>query len=76
MTRATISIEVEADSARVFSEAPAEERRKLQLLLGLRLRELTKAPVRPLREIMDEIGTQAEARGMTPDLLESLLDDE
>ena len=76
MATATISIEVDADTARVFSEAPAEERRKLQLLLGLRLRELTAGPTRPLKEIMDEIGTRAEARGLTPEVLESLLHDE
>ncbi len=70
---ATISIEVDADAARAFAEAPAEERRKLQLLLSLRLRELTAGPTRPLKEIMDEIGAQAEARGLTPEVLESLL---
>lgn len=76
MMRTTISIEVEADSARAFFEAPVNERRKLQLLLDLRLRELTTTPVRPLQEVMDEIGTQAEARGLTPERLESLLDGE
>jgi len=73
MPTATISIEVDADSARAFSEASAEERRKLQLLLNLRLRELTAAPARPLKEIMDEIGARAASRGLTPEILESLL---
>jgi hypothetical protein len=70
---ATISIEVDAAAARAFAQAPPEERRKLQLLLSLRLRELTTQPARPLKEIMDEIGAQAEARGLTPEALESLL---
>lgn len=75
MATATISIEVDADTGRIFSEASAEERRRLQLqlLLGLRLRELT---ARPLREILDEIGARAEARGLTPELLDSLLQGE
>jgi hypothetical protein len=72
----TISIEVDADAARAFREAPAEEQRKLQLLLSLRLRELTSGPVRPLKEIMDEIGREAESRGLTPEILESLLHEE
>jgi hypothetical protein len=76
MATATISLEVDADTARAFSAAPAEERRKLQLLLGLRLRELTARPPRPLKEVMDEIGRHAEAQGLTPELLESLLRDE
>jgi hypothetical protein len=73
MTTATISIEVDADTARAFREASAEEQRKLQLLLNLRLRELTRGPGRPLKDIMDEIGAQAEAQGLTPEGVESLL---
>jgi hypothetical protein len=73
MKQATISIEVDPETARAFAEAPAEERRKLQLLLRLRLRELTTRPSRSLKEIMDEIGRDAEARGLTPEILESLL---
>lgn len=76
MSTDTISITVDADAAQAFSEASPEERRKLELLLGLRLRELTAGRARPLQEIMDEIGTQAEARGLTPEVLESMLRDE
>jgi hypothetical protein len=76
MSTETISIEVDSDSARAFSAASAEERRKLELLLNLRLRELTSSPPRPLREIMDEIGAEAEERGLTPEKLDALLRDE
>jgi hypothetical protein len=76
MAITTISLEVDADSARAFSTASVADRRKLQLLLSLRLRELTARPARPLKEVMDEMGREAEARGLTPDILESLLRDE
>lgn len=76
MNTTTIEIEVDQESARAFSQASASVQRKLQLLLSLRLRELTVSSSRPLSEVMNEIGAQAEARGMTPALLESLLDDE
>jgi ferritin-like protein len=76
MSTATISIEVDADAARAFSQSSAEEQRKLQLLLSLRLRELTANPPRSLQQIMDEIGARAEAQGLTPEILESLLHDE
>lgn len=76
MSRATISITVDAEAARSFAEAAPEERRKVELLLALRLRELTQGRVRPLKEIMDEIGAQAEAQGLTPQILESMLRDE
>jgi len=41
MSTDTISITVDADAAQTFSAASPKERRKLELLLGLRLRELT-----------------------------------
>lgn len=73
MVTETISIEVDPETARAFAAAPAEERRKLQLLLGLRLRELTTGRPRPLKEIMDEIGARAESHGLTAEVPESLL---
>jgi len=76
MATATISITVDAEAARSFAEATLEERRKVELLLALRLRELTHGRVRPLRDIMDEIGAEAEAKGLTPEKLESMLRDE
>ncbi len=76
MATATISIEVDAEAAQAFQAASVQERRKFQLLLNLRLRELTSTPTRSLIEIMTEIGESAEAKGLTPELLESLLDDE
>jgi hypothetical protein len=75
MSTATISLQVDANAAQAFTAASAEERRKLQLLLSLRLRELTSGPTRPLAQIMDEIGSQAEAQGLTPEILDSLLDE-
>jgi ferritin-like protein len=76
MATTTISIQVDEAAARAFAKASAEEQRKLQLLLGLRLRELTSEPPRPLKDVMDEIGARAEERGLTPEILESLLHDE
>ena len=76
MPTSTIALEVDADTARAFSTASPEDRRKLQLLLGLRLRELTARPARPLKEVMDDIGQHAEVCGLTPEILESLLHDE
>jgi hypothetical protein len=76
METTTISINVDPDTARAFAEASDVERRKLEILLSLRLRALTVGRVRPLKEIMDEIGAQAEARGLTQEFLDAMLDDE
>jgi hypothetical protein len=71
----TISIEVDADAARAYAAASEDQKRKLQLLLSLRLRELVTGPPRSLKEVLDEIGAQAEQRGLTPDILNTLLDE-
>ena len=52
------------------------DRCRLELLLRLRLRELIFGGARPLKEIMDEIGADAEAKGLTPEVLESMLREE
>jgi ferritin-like protein len=76
MATATISIQVDKEAAKAFAAAPTEEQRKIELLLSLRLQDLTIGSQRPLKAVMDESGKQAEARGLTPEILESLLHDE
>lgn len=72
----TISIEVDNELARSFSEVSADKKRQLNFLLNLRLKELMLNSNRTLVEIMDEIGHYSETQGMTPELLKSLLNEE
>ena len=76
MATTTITIEVEAEAAKAFAAASPEDQRKIQLLLSLRLQDLTNPQGKPLKAVMDEIGARAAARGLTPEILESLLHDE
>lgn len=73
---ATITLVVENDLAQAYEAASSEDQVKLQLLMGLRLRELTAPPSRPLSVIMDDIGMRAEALGLTQEHLETLLSEE
>ena len=75
MTTETITIRVDPAAARAFDAAPTEDQRKMQLLLGLRLQDLTASDSKSLKAVMDEIGFKAKARGLTPAILESLLDE-
>ncbi len=70
----TITIRVSPEAARIYNTATAEQQRKLELLLSLKLTEVARAP-RPLEEVMSEIGRKARARGLTPETLESLLNE-
>jgi len=72
MSTAMITIPLDADTARVYTEASAEVQKKLRLLLSLWLREFAVSP-RSLKAVMDEISEKAQARGLTPETLESLL---
>lgn len=72
MSIAKVTIPLDADTARIYTSAPAEEQKKLQLLLSLWLREFAVSST-PLRTLMDQISEKAQARGLTPEILESLL---
>lgn len=72
MPSETIPITVDATVAQRYSSASPEERRKVDLLLQLRLREILLSHARPLREIMDEVGLAADAQGLTSIELETL----
>jgi hypothetical protein len=68
-----ITVRVTPEAARIYQSATAEERRKLELLVSLRLCEAAQ-PNRSLREIMQEASQEAAAAGLTPDLLQAMLD--
>jgi hypothetical protein len=78
MATASLTIQVSEEAAMAFAKVSQEDRDKIQLLLDLRLRDLTSLPLpkKSLQAVMDEIGKNAAARGLTPGVLESMLKDE
>ena len=76
MTNTTISIPVDVSTALAYNQASVEQQQKIQLLLSLRIRELFSSSNASLPQIMDDIGAKVEARGLTPQILETLLGDE
>lgn len=75
METKSITIRVNADVAKIFESASEEQRRKLEALLSLKLGDATKEK-KPLEALMKEISQSAQARGLTPEILDSLLNDE
>jgi hypothetical protein len=55
--------------------ASDEDRRKLDLLLSLRLQDVTQS-AESLKDVMREISRRAQQRGLTPEILDSILRDE
>lgn len=76
-TTEPITIEVLIDAARVFQNASEDERKSLQSKVSaiLKLADPTKQSTVKLRTIMDEISGEAQAKGLTPEILEFILHD-
>jgi hypothetical protein len=75
MTTENVTIQVDDDVANIYNTASEEDQRKIQILLRLWLQELSKSPNLPLHEIMDRISDRAQARGLTLEILESILNE-
>jgi hypothetical protein len=73
MANRTITIPIDFETSRAYESARPEEKRKMQALLSLWLRDLAAKQSRSLQEILDEVGREAKARGLTPEMLDSLL---
>jgi len=73
MVNRTITIPLDPQTARAYDAASTEEKRKLQVLLSLWLRVLATGDGPSLQRVLDEVGQKAKARGLTPEMLDSLL---
>ena len=74
MTMEQITLSVDADVAGAYRSASETERRKLDLLVSLHLREATRS-TESLKDIAKDVSQKAQQRGLTPDILECILDD-
>ena len=69
-----ITVSVDPDVAEIYRSASAETRRKLDVLVNLRLRDAALSR-RPLPEVTREVSRNTRRRGLTPDVLRSILDE-
>ena len=74
METKAIQIRVSLEAAQAYETASEEKQRKLDALLSLKLSEVG-GTKRPLEVIMSEISRKAQERGMTPEILESILNE-
>ena len=69
-----ITIQVEPEIAKAYREAEPEKQQKIQIFLNIMLQKAVSQ--KPLLDIMEEASQQAIAKGMTTEILESILNDE
>lgn len=73
MPNSTVTIPLDPQAARAYDSATPEDKRKIQALLRLWLRELATGRYPSLQQVLDEVGRKAKVRGLTPEILDSLL---
>lgn len=76
MLTETITLQVESGVARFYNDATQTDKQKLQALFGSWMKQYAEGDVDSLKRTMDEMSRDAQNRGLTPDILESLLADE
>ncbi|HEX5708003.1 MAG TPA: hypothetical protein VFX96_11945 [Pyrinomonadaceae bacterium] len=76
MATEIITLEVDSETARAFDGVPASEWKKLEALFAVWLKEYARADGPSLKETMDEIGGKAQGRGLTPESLRAILEEE
>ncbi len=69
MSKSAVTLEVDKETAQAYSAMSSEDRRKIQMLLGLWLRDW----VRRDGPTLHEAARYAQSQGLTPEILESLL---
>ncbi len=70
-----ITVRVDAEAADAYRAASEQDRRKLEVLISLRLREATRSGG-SLKELMRRISRKAQERGLTGEVLDSILHDQ
>jgi len=73
MAKPTITIPLDPRTARAYDDAAPEQKRKIQALLSLWVRELATGEYPSLQKVLDDVGRKAKDRGLTPEMLDSLL---
>ena len=69
-----ITFQIDDEAARAFKMLSLNDRRKLETLISIRLIEADKSK-NSLKKVMSEISRKAQKRGLTSNILESILND-
>jgi len=73
MANFSITIPLDSQTARASDSAAPEQKPKIQALLSLWLRELAAGEYPSLQKVLDDVGRKAKERGLTAEILDSLL---
>jgi hypothetical protein len=74
ITTVPITLNLDAEAARLFTSASSEQQQKLEVLVSLLLVDMATSSS-SLRAVMDTISVRARERGVTEEQLQRLLED-
>lgn len=70
-----ITIQVSPEVADAYQTASDAERRKIQVFIEVLLQKKTDADVALLRGLMNDLSDRVKARGLTPEILDAILNE-
>ena len=73
LTMTTICLEIDTDVAKAFQLSEPEQQQKIQILINQWMKEAIN--ISKLQTTMDKLSDEAEANGLTPEILESILNE-
>jgi hypothetical protein len=76
MTVATIRVQIDDRAAQLFAMVSADRRAQLSLLIGDLIEQFAVSTPAALLTLMDEMSREASQNGMTPEILDAILNDE
>ncbi|MFQ5710065.1 MAG: hypothetical protein ACE5HO_21635 [bacterium] len=68
-----ITIQIDSEAAKAYKSASPDEKKKIQFLISTWLKEVASKDKSSLKQLMDGISAKAQARGLTPEILEAIL---
>ena len=68
-----ITIQIDPEAAQAYKSASSDEKKKLQMLISIWLKEVTLKDKSSLKQLMDNISDNVQNRGLTPEILETIL---
>ena len=69
----TIELQVDADLAKTFQDANPAQQQKVQALMNIWLKRAM--TITQLQTTLDDLSDEAKTNGLTPEILESILND-
>jgi hypothetical protein len=71
-----LTLQLEAEAVEIFRNISDTDQEKLEILVSSLFKEYKKSDNSTLKKTMNEISEKAQARGLTPEILETILLDE